>query len=178
MRALQPPDGDKELKVPKLHSKKPEDWLKWKEAFLRLAEEKPWTDDQKKRMIKCSMLDDAVMTVASIPIYGVPATATTPALPSLTWQEVLAAYENKFVAAAGETFARQEFLFATQQKSESIVEWHSRVITMYRHAEPFGDFERSKELRERFILGLSNKQIMEYVLDNKPPTMSLSLIHI
>lgn len=158
-------DADKDIKIPAFEKADATEWLQWRETFERIANLKGWNDDRRKNIIIGKMRGDAVAAVASID--------TT----LLTSHGVLEAYARKFVTEAGQTYARQKFRMAKQERTEDLTAFHTRLIMLYRQAHPAGNVETTVELVEKFVFGLYNRQVQEYVLDQHPDNMTDALRH-
>ena len=181
--------SNNERKVPVFSNKPGEDWVSWRLTFSNIANYKKWDDEKKKEIIKASMTGYAVQAVANIildeippvpeikadPARGIPARPAVPGRPRLTAEEMLDAYEAKFVTRSGTVEARQEFLDAKQKSDEGLTAWHTRLISLYRRSDPYNDLDRSKELIERFIRGLNNDKIAERLFYDTPTTMNEAL---
>ena len=160
---LQRRDGEGDIKVPVLEKVGASEWIEWRETFTRIADGKGWDDDMRKRVIIGKMRGPVVSAVQNINTAA------------LTAQQVLQAYELKFVTEAGAALSRQKFRQAKQDREEELTSFHTRLIMLYRHAHPAADLERTQELIERFIFGLYDRRVQEYVFDHHPDTMTDAL---
>ena len=158
-------DADKDIKVPNLEKAGTDEWRQWKTNFIRVANLKGWDEARRKNIIIGKMRGEAVAAVGHID--------TAP----LTSDQLLRQYEERFIIAGNSAFARQQFLQAKQERTEQITAFHTRIITLYRHAHPGVDVEGVAEVIERFAFGLHSPKIQEYVLDKSPRTMTDALNH-
>ena len=158
-------DADKDIKVPNLEKAGTDDWRQWRNTFERVARLKGWDEDRRKNIIIGKMRGEAVAAVEHID--------TGP----LTSDEILMRYEERFIIAGNSAFARQQFLQAKQERTEQITAFHTRIITLYRHAHPAADCETVPEVIERFSFGLYHPKIQGYVFDKNPRTMTEALNH-
>jgi hypothetical protein len=182
--AAAPAVGINDRKLPPFETGTAEDWVHWRMTFNAIATLKNWPEETRRAMIKASMQGYAIAAVSAVeygpwpPIAAVAAAPGVPAVvgvagrPELTSEQILDAYEAKFVTAANSTYARRQFKDAVQRHDESLVAWHTRLIMLYRRSEPRADMENARELREHFIDGISSPQVREYVMDQNPTTMS------
>jgi uncharacterized membrane protein YgcG len=170
-------DAQREIKVPKLEKATANDWIQWRQTFERIAALKGWDDEFRRQVIVGHMRGDAVLAVANIRTEAIPAGPGVIAQAAPTSAELLDQYERKFVTEAGATYARQMFRQATQEKDEELTTFHTRVIQLYRRAHPGADLETTPELIERFIFGLHNRLVKEYVFDQQPANMTDALRH-
>lgn len=166
-----------------------EDWLNWREHYNAVSDLKGWDEEYRRKMIRSSMYGDALACVSGIhideipahpgapaqPLNGLPAVAPRAARPALTSEQILDAYEAKFVPEGNSYYARQAFLESRQRHSESLVEWHTRLIRLYRRAEPQANTDTTKELIERFGTGIHDHRIIEELVNKRPDTMSKAL---
>jgi hypothetical protein len=156
-------------------------------TFENMSALKVWDEQQRCHTLRASVQGYAVSCLASIDYGPWAAVAAVPAGPgiaavvaagpraALTSHEILDAYEAKFVTASNSTYARQSFLDAAQQEGEPLVQWHTRILMLYRQSEANADLENTKELREHFTRGLINKRVKEHVMDSQPLTMTNAL---
>jgi hypothetical protein len=160
---LQQDQAEKDIKVPFLEKVGSAEWLEWRQTFERICALKGYDNAQRKRLIIAKMRGPVVAAVANIPHDALDADG------------LLRAYEEKFVTAAGATYARQQFRQAKQEREETLTAFHTRLITLYRHAHPNANLETTPELIERFTFGLHNRTVQEYVSDHSPLTMTDAL---
>ena len=137
------------------------EWLQWRAGFANINALNGWDDANAVAHIKAAMTGYAAMAVQGIH-HDNPA-------------ELLNLYEAKFCTAAASVQARQQFLSAKQEESESITAWHTRVKMLYRRADVGANTETTKELIDRFIFGLSHATVMERTLDARPANMTDAL---
>jgi hypothetical protein len=181
------PDVGGGRKLPAYTSGNPTDWLEWRMTFNNIATLKAWDDARKITNIRASVQGYAVTCISGVEYGpwvavvavvggpGVAAVAGVVARGALTSEEILDAYEAKFVTSSNSKYARQEFLDAVQNPDEALVMWHTRLSMLYRRSEPNADMENARELREHFIRGLLNRRVKEQVMDFDPPSMSDAL---
>lgn len=176
-----------ERKLPAFETGVAEDWIQWRMTFNNIADLKGWDEDRRCAMIKASMSGYAILAVsavqygpwAAVPAVvaapGVAAQAAIPARLALTSEEILDAYEARFVTAANSSFARRTFRQAVQGDDETLVAWYTRLIMLYRRTAPNADLETTQELLEAWQEGLISPTIQEHLMDHIPKTMSEAL---
>jgi len=153
------------------------EWLTWRRRFEMIADAHKWSDEQRRQELFIGMTGDAAASVADIDVMAQP-TRANPNRGYATIQEVLAAYEARFMTQADSDAARAEFLTARQLSSESILAWHSRLRDLFSRAFQGEDINQGASGylgRERFILGLDNASIREHTLNERPSTYQEAL---
>lgn len=168
--ALRPPaEPERDIKLKIFETGEADEWLQWRARFVNIARCKGWNDAQQRRALAQSMSGKAIEATQHVRLEA------DGALPALTAEEALNAYEAKFITTAGTKRARSEFLSAVQGKAETTPQWHTRISTLYRRAHPAADVETSHELIERFCLGMWNAVVTERTLTDNPGTMTQAL---
>ena len=157
-------NGGNKRKLPSFSSGDANGWLEWKITFGNVTALNNWGEPMAKRQLKAAMEGFAATAVAHVEITD-----------EMTLQEALAAYERKFVTPANSAAARQNFLTARQREDETLVAWHTRVMALYRRSDPNADHNLSRELRERFIMGLAHPTVKERTYDANPANMEQAL---
>jgi len=159
-------------KVPAFSSGLGNDWIAWKRTFANICELKGWNAAgdanvaRKKSELKAAMEGAAVRQVADIDADG------------KTFQQLLDAYEARFLPAASQRYARAAFKQARQQEGELILAYHTRIRELYSQAHPnkaAADIETEAELIESFVLGLYHHTVRERTLDSLPQNMTDAL---
>lgn len=153
--------GNNKRKLAVFSSGDSTEWLQWRAGYANIRDLNNWNAADAVAHIKAAMSGYAAMAVQGID-HANP-------------DELLNLYEAKFCTAAASVQARQQFLAAKQEENESITAWHTRVKMLYRRADAAADMERTKELIDRFIFGLSHATVMERTLDARPANMTDAL---
>ena len=154
-----------------LTSTDPAEWIAWRNNFEAACLMQGWTDVQARNQLHYSMQGDANMLVNHInPFVNNPATAD-----AWTKGELLAAYDALFLPEAGSHLARAEFKVAKQKAGEPIGKWHGRLRTLFLRANPGEPTETNRDLREGFLLGLSDPEIKRQALGDSPATYAAAL---
>lgn len=158
-------------KVDRLSEATTQEWLTWKDHFLMVSQICDWNDLRKRRELYAAMQGLAAQATRDIPVVD-PVPAPAGHVP-LTFEAVLAAYESRLCTTAASDTARSEFLTAKQMPDETILAWHGRVRSLFIRAAPAGhqpdltDVLQARELRERFVLGLLNREVKRQVLERR-----------
>lgn len=160
LRALQ--NSGNKRKLPEYTSGDPVAWLEWRVTYNNIRELNGWNDDA----VCVAQIKGAMGGYAAVAVQGID---------NATPGGLLDAYEARFCTAAASVQARQQFLAAKQEPTESIVAWHTRVRTLYRRADAAADLEGTKELIDRFVFGLHHPVVMERTLDTAPANMTDAL---
>jgi hypothetical protein len=156
--------GGNKRKLPAFASGDANAWLEWKITFTNVAALNQWDDAMAKRQLKAAMEGFAATAVAHVELTD-----------EMTQADALTAYERKFVTPANSAAARQQFLTARQREDETLVAWHTRVMALYRRSDPEVNANLSRELRERFIMGLAHPTVKERTYDANPENMEQAL---
>lgn len=142
-----------------------DEWRTWKENFLIVAEINRWNDLRKRQEAAAAMEGSAKRAVADIKHDA----------NNLNIEDLLDAYEKRFVTQASSDLARVTFIRATQDHDETVLAWHSRVRDSFVRAYPNETVDTSRTLIDRFTLGLKNGKLAEFVWDKRPATFSEAL---
>jgi len=140
------------------------DWRIWRENFTVIADINGWNDERKKREATAALEGEAKKCVMDIR-YQNAANITT----------LLDQFEARFVTQASSDMARVNFINAKQRPDETILAWHARVREAFIRAHPQLVVATAQALIDRFILGLINSKVIEYVWDQRPTTFSEAL---
>jgi len=159
---LQQPRGGRKLSAFK--ETKEKEWRTWRHNFGIVATINGWNDQRQRREAAAAMEGDAQRAVSDI---NYEAAANINAL--------LDAYQARFVTPAASDLARVRFLQANQDREEEVLAWHTRVRELFVSAYPGEDVNTSRTLIDRFVLGLTNAKVMEYVWDQRPATFAAAL---
>ena len=159
-------EAERELKPPKFSNEKDEDFLEWKAASLMALNGKVgWTVGQKCRLALSCMRKSAAIAVQTLDPDDYASV-----------DELMVTLEQKFVTHGATTYARQQFRLAKQEKGETLVRWHTRLLNLYRRAHPMaGDAEVREEVIERFLLGLADPNLGKEVMKTWPISMTEAL---
>ena len=142
------------------------DWLAWKATYLRVAELNDWDEEEKRKQILASMEGLAMRLVQTIKVD---------APVKLTSDQILTAYENRFLPPAAGQLAREDFREARQRRSESVNAWHTRISEIFARAYPARDIETDSQLIEQYVGGFYHPTVQERTFVTNPTTMTEAL---
>jgi hypothetical protein len=142
--------------------KKGENWLTFRRQFKIHCKSQGYNAEQSKGCLAMSVEGAAAESVAELKPedYG-------------TIDEMLDAYEEKFLPPAASTLAQTYFEQATQTASETALEWHSRLFTLWRRAYP--NSTDVTPLIRRFAFGLLVLSTRQEILRRQADTYSKAL---
>ena len=95
-----------------------------------------------------------------------------------TYEEMRDRYETRFISPAASDAARAEFRTATQGAEETLIEWHSRLRSLFQRAFPGINLDigaPGQIVRDQFTSGLAHHDVREYVWDHRPATYAAVL---
>ena len=149
--------GRKILDLPTYSYNGVDDWMEFRARFETIAELNRLTNDEAKLALKGAMQGTASATIQDIDIRQPPRV-----------EDVLNAYEARFLPASASQMARVNFEAAAQRGKEGIMQFHARLRTLWRRAYP--NIRDDVQLIRRFALGLRRREVREMVLRNNPLT--------
>lgn len=148
------------------------DWMTWRNHYDQVAAINDWGNARQLREIQASMDGKAAKQVAGM-VPDMPDAAGNGGTPP---QEFLDRYQEKFLPPAASRMARSSFLYACQESSEGILDWHSRVKSLYRRANPNDqEWETRNALIDQFVLHLADSDVAKYVFDRQPANIDEAL---
>lgn len=166
-------------KLQMLSSKNEVDWMNWREHAVDVQQINRWDHARFRLEIAASMTGDAKNKLRGIPTGNrgtVPVGGGAPVIAPAT--DLLDAYERRFLPEAASDAAKFQFDCSAQREGEGIADWHGRVRLLFSRAHPEyneAEVEQSKDLRQRFMLNLSNTQLKKQTFERRPDTFSESL---
>lgn len=155
---------------------KGEDWLSFKRSFLDHSQFFGYDDETRRKALTACMRGAASAATTDIRVTNYPpAVLGAPAHPpNPTFDEVVAAYEQRFLPAAASELARTQFEHSLQRKGEDVLAFHSRVRDLYLRAYP-GQNDPTVIIR-RFALGLLKKEVRMRILRGPAATFHEALL--
>ena len=157
-------------KVEPLTSADPQDWIAWRDSFEITVGINNWGHQRARRELAAAMQGEAKRAVIDIDIQADAHAADVVLLLNI--------YEARFVTAAAGDLARAEFREAKQKEEETILQWHARLRQLYIRAYPnlnAAAINASLDLRDAFILGLSDAQVKQDTWRARPLTFAAAL---
>jgi hypothetical protein len=148
------------VKIPILTSKEPQHWLLWRRLAERACRTNKYNDERAISEIMCSISGDAQSAIDHLPAENV------------SLQEYLDSIQRLLVHDSNSDLARAEFHQAKQDSSESLLQWHSRLRGLWRHAFPYmwGSMNFNRELIDRFCHHLNDAELSKLVSLSRPRT--------
>jgi hypothetical protein len=155
--------NNRPVKVRPFESGQAADWITWRKYFEGMAAMWEWEDARARRELLTAMDGEAARMTQDIEFRAAGQTA----------DDLLTELEGRFITEAGAKLAQQEFRKARQMPDETVLQFHSRVRTLFTRAYPGVPTEGdglARLLRDTFIWGLESRKITEYVSDGQPAT--------
>jgi hypothetical protein len=155
--------ADRPVKVRTFESGTATDWVTYRKYFEGMRAMWAWDDARSRRELITAMDGEAARMTQDITFQAA----------GQTFDEMLTQFEGRFITQAGAKLAQQEFRKARQMPDESVLQFHSRVRTLFTRAYPGVATEGdglARLLRDTFTWGLESRKITEYVSDQQPDT--------
>ena len=155
-------------KITPLEKVDPIEWQNWRAMFTMIARVMQWNDLRQRQELFINVQGEAAHVVQDI----------DPEAPQMTIDDLLTAYESRFVTRGAGDLARMEFSTAKQSDDEEILAYHGRLRSLFKRAYPAADVNAPVEgrmLREKFILGLANPEIRKEVWKAQPGDFAAAL---
>ncbi|CAM6055110.1 unnamed protein product [Sphagnum tenellum] len=151
--------------VPRLPSvtyegKDNDDWHSFRKSFLLIARFQRYTDEEAKLALLACMRGQAFLAVATIPVED----------PAMTLENVLTICDERFLPPAASDRARSRYETCVQGPKEEVINYHSRMFTLYCRAYPDNVGGNYQQLIRDFTRGLNRKRLREQVLRTSPQT--------
>ena len=136
--------------------------------FKRVAELNQWSERRAILMLQTSMQDAAARAVDHI-IFDEASSLT----------DAIKDYTTVFVNPASAQLHKSKFRDSCRHPGEDLIVWHTRVRELFMRAFPtITDLETNDDLKEKFVLGLRNRQLSHSLLsaENFPSTSFSQLL--
>lgn len=165
LNVMQQVSTAKNILRPRPFTNKPdeEEWLLWRKHFENVAKLNGWSVTQSKLALAASLTGQASAAVQDI----------TTDDDSQTLQQVLAAYEARFLPPSASQLARMTFDSARQIPGEDLLTYHSRLRTLWSRAYP--TVADPTPLIRKFALGLQKAAVRLQTLRSAPTTYDSAL---
>ena len=152
------PDPDppkaKEVTPPTLADVDPIKWVTFSKQFRRVSALNQWSAARAKLLLHTCMQDAATRAVEHIEFTD-----------TLTLDEALELFATIFVNPASTQLYKTKFKDASRNPGEELILWHTSIREMFMRAYPnIGNQEDNEDLKERFVLGLRNRQLSHTLL--------------
>ena len=146
----------------------PAAWMEYKRHFLTVAALNHWDDLRMRRELAAGMQEKAGNAVFDI----------DPGEAGITLEDLITAYEERFMPAAAGQTARKNYQSSRQLSTESAREWHTRVRELFNLAYPGEDPNDQAHCLDTYTNGLNNATVKFYVscqpLDNFQQALSVA----
>jgi hypothetical protein len=155
--------NNRPVKVRPFESGQAADWITWRKYFEGMSAMWEWEDARARRELLTAMDGEAARMTQDVEFRAA----------GQTVDDLLTELEGRFITEAGAKLAQQEFRKARQMPDETVLQFHSRVRTLFTRAYPGVPTEGdglARLLRDTFIWGLESRKITEYVSDGQPAT--------
>lgn len=144
----------KEVSPPTLADVDPIKWVTFSKQFTRVASLNNWDSKRSKLLLHTCMQDAAARAVEHIEFDD-----------ALSLDEAIKQFAKIFVNPASTQLYKTKFKDASRQPGEELILWHTRAREMFMRAYPnITDQETNEDLKERFVLGLRNRQLSHSLL--------------
>jgi hypothetical protein len=162
-------------KIPNFESADPFEWTSWRRSFAIASQANQWDDLRQRRECAASMMGAAQRAVQEI-VYEPPVVAGQP---PFTIDTLLGLYQDRFQPAALGRLSRVNFASAKQTETEQVLAWHGRLRALFIRAFPAAEPAADANLIDKFVLGLFDPRILEYVWQQDAQTFqqALTLAH-
>lgn len=142
----------------------PDAWYVWRQNFNVTVLINGWDDARARMEAFTAMEGDARRAVSEVRWDGY-----------ATLERLLDAYEARFVPEAASSWAQADFDTATQLPSESALQWHTRLRTMFLRAYPGEAAETSAKLIRRYCVGVQDEEVRVRATHAHPRTFTDAL---
>lgn len=129
-------------------------WIEFRTMFLTALPLMNWNLDQQKQNLRFYCQKEAGQAVGNVDLRLND--------PAFTIENLLDAYEARFLSTSATAAAIQEYFDAHQKADQSITAWHSHLHHLHRRAYPnvaANDRNRDPILMNKFKAGLSDPQV-------------------
>ena len=133
-----------------------EDWIGFLRSFEYYHVYWRTTDEERRIALRSCMRGPAGAAVESVNIE------------QLNYKDTIAAYNALFLPPSASALAQTRFEQVVQKKGETVLNYHARVLDLWKRAYP-GINDESMLIR-RFALGLSKVNVRTHVLRGTPKT--------
>lgn len=139
-------------------------WQNFRSHFVTVMETCEWNNLHSRRQLKIAMKGKAATLVSDLNVNDF-----------ANIQAMLNAFEARFVPAAEGTLIRAEFRAAKQKPGETLLQFHTRLRTLFVPAYPNEPVGNNRHLIDTYIAGIADPAVKMYTLDRTPNTFMESL---
>ena len=139
----------KDTEPPTLQEVDPIKWTSFKKCFKTTAELNNWDDKYSVKRLSTCIRDQAARAIDHLSFSSYD-----------TLAEAFTAIEKVYLNPAGIEFFKATFKLSNREPHESFLQWHTRCRELFVRAYPsITDIEVSDDLKERFIMGLRDRNL-------------------
>lgn len=151
------------MKIERFGNEGQEDWMVFKHHISSVVMLNQYNDYQARLALSSAMTGKAALATLDI----------DPTAAGLTYPLMLAAFEGRFLPASASQMARVKFDAARQGPSETVLDFHARLRSLYNKAYP--NAVDVVNLIRRFTMGLRRREVRTQVLRHNPHTYENAL---
>ena len=140
-----------------------DDWIVFKRHFLNTCQLNGFQDQEMRRALAAAMAGKAALAVLDVDVNAVDEGGN-----QITINDVLDIFESRFLPEASSQIARINFDAARQGATENVLNFHSRLRSLYNRAYP--NAADQTNLIRRFIMGLRRRELRVQCMRNYPQT--------
>jgi hypothetical protein len=144
------------------HNNKKENWVVFRRQFLIHVQSQGYGEPEAKGCLMMSLTGDAALAANTIEMDEFE-----------TVRDLLDELEKKFMPAASSALAQTNFEQAVQKAGESVLDWHSRLFSMWKRAYP--NITDNHILIRRFTMGISHMETRKELLRQRPTNYDVAL---
>ena len=134
------------------------EWIDWRQAFEAHAACYQWNANRGKAQFKSFLRSLALST------FNHAITAAQLGDANFTLENALDAFENRLLQGRGAETAYNAFMDAQRNPGETIANWQTRLLTLFRRAHPnVQDHENNPALLRQFLTGLRDTDLMNAI---------------
>ena len=140
-------------KMRRMTNATPEAWLEYKRHFQKIRALQNWNDERCRQELAAGVQEKAGNAVADIDIYA----------PGVDIDDIIEAYQNRFLPAAAGATARTNYSTSRQIPTENAREWHTKMRELFCLAYPDLNIDETPHAMDTYIKGLCNPQVHFFV---------------
>ena len=154
-------------KLSTLSSCQPNDWRAFKRRANAARTLNQWTDQEAKSMILTVGEGEAADRIQSVEIGGDPDLVPPPP-DAKTYEQYMEEVQLKFQHREASSLAIADFQRCRMRSDEDFVAFHSRLSNIHKLAYPLRDQQTDVDLIRHFCLGINDRVIANYLMDQQP----------
>ena len=163
-----------EVKLAQFTSALPQDWRDFRKLADNAKVTNQWTDEEAKRVVFSKCVGEAGKRVRLVPFGSDPTLVPRPA-DAKTYEQYMSDLQIRFQPKGASSLAFSDFIKAIQLPDEDFQGWHTRLEGLFCLAEPDENPQTAKLLLRKWITGLKDKVIADFLLDRSPTSYAQAL---